>query len=65
MKTVTTAIIVRGNSVLLTRRGPSEKLAGYWELPGGKLEDGESLVDCLRREEELGVSAEVGEVIPH
>ena len=65
MKTVTAAIIVRGNNVLLTRRGPSEKLAGYWEFPGGKVEDGESLADCLRRElhEELGVIAEVGEVM--
>ena len=65
MKTVTAAIITRGNEVLLTRRGPTEKLAGYWEFPGGKLEDGESLADCLRRElnEELGVDANVGEVM--
>jgi 8-oxo-dGTP diphosphatase len=33
-----------------------------WELPGGKLEPGESAEACLRRElaEELGIEAEVG-----
>ena len=65
MKVVTAAIIINDKKVLLTRRGPSETLAGYWEFPGGKVEDGESLADCLRRElqEELGVDAEVGEVM--
>ena len=65
MKTVTAAIIIRDQKVLLTRRGPSEKLAGYWEFPGGKIEDEETLEDCLRRElsEELGVDAVIGEVV--
>jgi len=65
MKTVTAAIIIRNQKVLLTRRGPSEKLAGYWEFPGGKVEDGETLQECLEREllEELGVAAVVGEVM--
>ena len=65
VKTVTAAIIVRDHNVLLTRRGPAEKLAGFWEFPGGKLEDGESPSECLRREllEELGVEADVGEIM--
>jgi len=65
MRVVTAAIIISDQKVLLTRRGPSEKLAGYWEFPGGKVEDGESLTDCLRRElhEELGVEAVIGEVM--
>ncbi len=65
MKTVTAAIIIRYHKVLLARRGPSEKLAGYWEFPGGKVEDNESLEDCLRRElhEELGVTSVIGEVM--
>ncbi len=65
MKMVTAAIIRRGATVLLARRQPGQKLAGYWEFPGGKVEEGESLDACLQREiaEELGVQVEVGEVV--
>jgi len=65
MQTVAAAIIIRDRCVLLTRRGPDEKLAGYWEFPGGKVEDGESLDACLERElqEELGVQSCAGDVL--
>jgi 8-oxo-dGTP diphosphatase len=65
VKLVTAAIITRDRKVLIARRGPGEKLAGSWEFPGGKVEDGESLQDCLVREmrEELGVTVVVGEVV--
>ena len=65
MKTVTAAIIWKNNQVLLTRRAPKQKLAGFWEFPGGKVEEGESLKQCLERElaEELGVESTVGEEI--
>jgi mutator protein MutT len=36
---------------------------GYsWEFPGGKLEDNETLEECLKREirEELSIEIEVG-----
>jgi 8-oxo-dGTP pyrophosphatase MutT (NUDIX family) len=38
---------------------------GEWELPGGRIERGESPEDCLTREieEELGVTAKVGQPI--
>ncbi|MGV1098928.1 MFS transporter [Thiovibrio sp. JS02] len=64
MKTVTAAIIVKNDRVLLTRRKEGEKLSGYWEFPGGKVEDGETLQECLERElqEELGVAARAGDV---
>lgn len=58
---VTAAAIIQDGKVLATRRarGP---LAGYWELPGGKLENGETMRQCLARElaEELGVEARIG-----
>ncbi|WP_201313637.1 Nudix family hydrolase [Dyella sp. EPa41] len=50
--------------VLLAQRPPGKHLAGLWEFPGGKLEDGELPSAGLARElrEELGVHlAEAGE----
>lgn len=45
--------------VLLAQRPPGKHLAGLWEFPGGKLEEGESPEAGLIRElrEELGVDA--------
>lgn len=50
MKSVSAAIIIENNTVLLTRRAPGEKLAGYWEFPGGKQEENETILECLERE---------------
>jgi len=65
MKIVTAAIIRKGEQVLLTRRAPGDRHQGSWEFPGGKLESGESLQQCLERElfEELGVSSRAGLVV--
>lgn len=56
------AALVRGDRVLAARRGPGMRLAGRWELPGGKVEVGELPGAALAREldEELGVRARVG-----
>jgi 8-oxo-dGTP diphosphatase len=65
MKVVTAAIIQEQGRFFVARRGPGEKLAGLWEFPGGKVEPGETLQECLKREiaEELGVEAIVGDVV--
>ena len=47
--------------VLIARRPAGTVFAGFWELPGGKVERGETLEDCLKREfrEELGLAVRV------
>jgi mutator protein MutT len=59
---VVAAIVEREDRLLVTERLPGTHLAGYWEFPGGKTEDGENHQRCLEREmrEELGVGVEVG-----
>jgi 8-oxo-dGTP diphosphatase len=56
------AVIERDGCYLITQRQRGVDLEGYWEFPGGKCEDGESLEECLRREliEELAADADVG-----
>jgi 8-oxo-dGTP diphosphatase len=50
------ALIFRRDAILLVERG-SEPLKGYWSIPGGLVESGESLQDAVRREalEETGL----------
>ena len=57
---VAAAVILRADGkFLLAQRPPGKAYAGYWEFPGGKIEEGESSQDALRRElrEELGIEA--------
>ncbi|GHF15566.1 MULTISPECIES: (deoxy)nucleoside triphosphate pyrophosphohydrolase [Streptomyces] len=53
------AVFDRGR-LLAARRSAPPELAGRWELPGGKLEPGETPQEALVRElrEELGIEAE-------
>ena len=38
-----------GKNVLFLKRGPDGDYAGYWCFPGGKQEDGESLIQCAEQ----------------
>jgi 8-oxo-dGTP diphosphatase len=52
------ALVDQDNRVLIAQRPEGKSMAGLWEFPGGKVEDGETPEDCLIRElkEELGVT---------
>jgi 8-oxo-dGTP diphosphatase len=49
--------------ILIDRRRLEGLMGGLWEFPGGKIEPGETVEQCIQREiqEELGIGIEVGE----
>jgi 8-oxo-dGTP diphosphatase len=47
---VTAAVIVDKEKFLSAIRSPGKHLADHWELPGGKIEQGETPEQCLKRE---------------
>lgn len=63
---VVAGAVCAGGRFLAARRSAPPELAGRWELPGGKVDPGESGEQALVRElrEELGVEAEPLERIP-
>lgn len=66
MRVVVGTALLRDGRVLAARRAAPEALAGGWEFPGGKVEDGESDADAVVREcrEELGVEVECQARVP-
>ncbi len=62
-KFIAAAVIENNGKVLIAQRAKNDSLMGKWEFPGGKVEAGETLQQCLKRElfEELGIHADVGE----
>lgn len=62
---VVAAVVTREGRYMIARRAPGKHLAGYWEFPGGKIEQGETPEESLQREiqEEFGVHAKIGEYL--
>lgn len=61
MKTIKAVVGVLRNSsaqLLITKRQKHQFMADFWELPGGKVELGETPIDAINRElnEELGIT---------
>ncbi|NLC69825.1 MAG: (deoxy)nucleoside triphosphate pyrophosphohydrolase [Desulfuromonadaceae bacterium] len=67
---VTAAILRKDGRILITRRPEGKPHGGFWEFPGGKLEEHESPEECLQREivEELSLEIDIRgifEVVHH
>jgi 8-oxo-dGTP diphosphatase len=62
---VVSAVIARDGRYLITQRRPHAALPLKWEFPGGRVEEGETDAEALRREvrHRLDVDVEVGELI--
>jgi 8-oxo-dGTP diphosphatase len=59
---VVAGALISGATLLVAQRERPPELVGLWELPGGKVAQGESETEALVREldEELGIEVTVG-----
>jgi 8-oxo-dGTP diphosphatase len=59
------AVIIQNDQILCAQRGPGRTLANKWEFPGGKVEEGETPQQALKREiqEEMKCKIEIGEQV--
>jgi 8-oxo-dGTP diphosphatase len=64
---VVAAVIEENGAFLVTRRQNGVHLAGLWEFPGGKIDEGETHAAALVREirEELDTDVVVGDLVLH
>ena len=62
---VTAAVLEKDGRMIIAQRAAGDRLAGMWELPGGKIEKAESPEQCLARElrEEFNLTISVGECL--
>ena len=60
------ALVDSDGRILLAQRPEGKALAGVWEFPGGKVEQGETPEECLVRElqEELGIQTKIACLAP-
>ena len=66
MTVVAAALITEPGRILLQQRAPDRWMAGLWEFPGGKVEEGETPEAALAREleEELGIAVDAAALVP-
>ena len=66
MTVVAVALVDAEKRVLLQQRSPDRAMAGLWEFPGGKVEEGETPEAALVREieEELGIALDPAALAP-
>lgn len=62
MTRVAVGVIRKNGTILVCQRKKGSRYGLKWEFPGGKLEPGETLVECLQRELREELSIEVEEI---
>jgi 8-oxo-dGTP diphosphatase len=62
---VTAAILYRDGKIFIAKRSSTSSLPSKWEFPGGKVDVGETLEECLTRElyEEFGIIVTIGDFV--
>ena len=62
---VAVGVIARGDEIFITLRPDDVHQGGKWEFPGGKVEEGETVLQALRRElaEEVGITVNHSEPV--
>jgi len=62
IKVVAALILNEKNEILITQRHQNTHLGGYWEFPGGRVEEDETYNEALTREitEEVDLKIDVG-----
>ena len=62
---VVTGIIWKNDQLLILQRDKKNHLGGLWEFPGGKMKNGETQMQTLKREimEECGIDIKIGKEI--
>ena len=63
--TVTAGVIYHNGKILIAQRRKDKSLGGFWEFPGGKIEQGETCEQTLAREikEEFDINIDVGKYL--
>jgi 8-oxo-dGTP diphosphatase len=62
MEKVSAALIIKNKKILIARRASNVPYSGFYEFPGGKIEENETPQEALYREiqEELGIESKIG-----
>lgn len=56
---VAAAVVRSSGMILLSSRPATAEHSGYWELPGGKIHDGETPASCAERELKEELDADI------